>query len=82
MGEEGLKLCDIEVIEEWFGGTERVAQLQDFLQKLVASGACTIIVTYGMPKLVKILLDRTGFLDSRFAIKGIFGCVRPGILYD
>lgn len=81
MGEDGLKSCDMEVMTEWFGGPERLASLKKFLTELTAIEVTTIIVTYGIPKLVKILLERTGFLDSSFGIKGIFGCVRPGILY-
>ena len=82
MGEDGLKSCDTDVMEEWFGGAERMEALKGFLTKLVQLQVSTLIVTYGMPKLVKILLDRTGFLDSAYGIKGIFGCVRPGILYN
>ena len=82
MGEDGLQSCDMEVLQEWFGGVERLDALRIFLEKLVEVGVSTVIVTYGMPKLVKILLDRCGFLDSKYGIRGIFGCVRPGILYN
>lgn len=82
MGEDGLQSCDMEVLQEWFGGEERLDALRAFLENLVEIGVSTVIVTYGMPKLVKILLDRCGFLDSKYGIRGIFGCVRPGILYN
>ena len=82
MGEEGLRSCDEEVMAEWFGGQERIDMLKKFMEDIVHVGATTVIITYGLPNLVKILLERTGFLDSIYGIKGIFGCVRPGILYN
>lgn len=82
MGEDGLQNCEPEIMQEWFGGVDRMNLLKKFLQDLTGLGVATIIITYGIPKLVKILLDKNGFLDSRLGIKGIFGCVRPGILYN
>jgi len=81
MGESGLQACEPEILVDWFGGNERLSELKQFLIDLTSLGVTTIIVTYGIPKLVKILLERTGFLDSKYGIRGIFGCVKPGILY-
>lgn len=88
-GVRGMKRMPLAEIRRMFGGGERIELLKMFFTNLVAVGVATVVVTYGLPELVFIMLARMGLMgpsdtDATTLAHGILavcGSKREGIFF-